>query len=178
MRDGGQRATEGTGRLDEVDEHPADVQAQRDAHRLTPRPSCVQPACVVPDPFGEVPFATVVRLPVRGVVREVLCRCPGGLEHLPYEALRRTAPHDAPLVQVEDVRQVGEVQSAVEQGRVRVLEGEPALDEGARRTLDRWAESVHVVGLGLVGLGHRTHRATASSRPPVCQNTVVVLGSS
>ena len=57
---------------DQVEQLVAQVQPQRDPHRLAPRPAGVQPARVVTDSLDEEALTAVVRLAERRVVREVL----------------------------------------------------------------------------------------------------------
>ena len=69
------------GGLDQVDELVAQVQPQRDPHRLPARPAGVQPAGVVADLADEVALAAVVRLAVApGRTGTRRPACPIGLQ--------------------------------------------------------------------------------------------------
>ena len=106
---------EGSGLGDQLDELAAQVQPQRDPGRLPPRPPGMQPPCDITDPGNEVVLAGVVRLAVGGVIGKLVG---GDFVHLEQQrqqlALSRHR-HDAAPGQVQHVRQVGQVQAAVQE---------------------------------------------------------------
>ena len=97
-----------------IDENAAQVQAERYPDGLPPGASRVQPAGIRAEPGGEVAFAGVVGLTVRGIIGELARR---DFERLQQEREQRpggSLGQQAMAPQVEQVRDVGEVEAAVQ----------------------------------------------------------------
>jgi hypothetical protein len=125
----GTRQREPRGRLDQVDRVPPHPQPQRDAHRLAARPAGVQPPGVVPDAGREAALPAVVDLPVHRVVAELGHRGAHRVQQHPEQPPGGRVGHHPALAQHQHVRQVGDVQAAVQQRGVGHLDGETALDQ-------------------------------------------------
>ncbi len=113
----------------------------------------------------EEPLPRVVRLPEGRVVREVLSVCLLDLEQQPEQVARRRRRNDASAQEIEDVSDVGEVETLMQERRIRVLQREATRDQlGGCGSLRRAAAS---------GRCHhcapRVSAIKAATTPPVCQ---------
>ena len=160
------------GGLDEAGEVIPQPQPEGDPDRLPPRAPGVQPAGHVTGALGEVLLPGVVRLAVGGVVGKLAGRDRHGVEHQGQHAAHSGRRDHARRAEVEQVREVGEVDPMVQHRGVGVLQREPGRDQlggrGPGRRPGRRAR-----GLRRGGRHRATSRAaaTTSSMPPVCQNT-------
>ena len=154
---------------DQLDQLAPEVEAQGDAGRLPPRPAGVQPARDVADARDEVVLPRVVGLAEGGVVGEVLGRDLLDVEQEAEQVPLRLGRDDAAAREVEHVGDVGEVEPAVQEGRVGVLQREAGFDQLRRRAALRRAPLAGAAGCGHAQASVRWARA--GSRPPVCQKT-------
>ena len=96
----------------------------------------MQPAGVVAEPLHEVGLPAVVGVAVPGVVREVLGGDgPNDVEDGADDPGRRPGRDHPALGEHQQVREVGHVEAVVQEGGVRNLEGEAALDQLTGRGL-------------------------------------------
>ncbi len=92
----------------------AQSESQRDPCGLAAGAARMQPAGVVAQQPDEPAFAAVVDLAERGIVRELRRRDPQRLEGSPQQGAQRFVGYDLAGAQVEQVRQIGEPQPAVQ----------------------------------------------------------------
>ena len=129
----------------------------------------MHPTGSISDQLCEVPFTAVVCFAPCRVIREVFRRRLMGLEQHPGQVLKRVVGYQASVVEVEDMRHVGQIQPMVEVRRISDLGRETGIDQrlGGSK-LGRPGKPITVIG-------HATSlRAIASIAvvtPPVCQNT-------
>ena len=156
--------------LDELEELVSDVDPQRDPGRLAPRPPGMQPPGDLAEPLDEEALARVVGLTELRVVRKVLDGHLLHLEQQPEQVTGRWRGDEPASQQIQHVSDVGEVQTLVEEGRVRILQGEPAVDQFSCGRALWWAAAP--------GRWHHdapcVRAVRAAATPPVCQNTAGV----
>ena len=170
--DGGE--PEAGGVADQLDDLAPDVQAQRDPHGLAAGAPGVQPARGVADPGDEVGLARVVGLAQLGVVGEVLGRRRVGLEEQRQDRLPGVVGYEAAAREVEHVPHVGQVQPAVQERGVGVLQREAGVDELGRRGRPRGARLADATcghGAPVVAGAGSPRWVRADATPPVCQRT-------
>jgi hypothetical protein len=117
----GDRRREPGGIPSEIRYKPAQQQSQGDPGSLAARPTGVQPARVIPEALDEPALAAVVELAVSGVVREFLRRDPQRLQAGAKQPAKRFGTDDASSVEIQQMRQVGEPELAMQQRRIRDL---------------------------------------------------------
>lgn len=142
--------------VNQAEQLVAQVQPHRDPGGFAPRAPGVQPAGGVAEPLDEEVLAGVVRLAKFRVVGELVrghrLRLQEQFEHLPGGGAR-----DEPAPQeVKHVRHVSEVESLVQERRVRVLQREPGLDQLRCCTADWRAAPPYRV--------HQTHPSGSAAR--------------
>ena len=129
----------------------------------------MQPTGSVSDQLCKVLFTAVVCFAPCRVIREVVRGRLMRLEQHPGQALKSVVGYQASVVEVEDVRHVGQIQPMVEVRRIGDLGSEAGIDQRlGGGELGRPGKPITVIG-------HATSlRAIASMAvviPPVCQNT-------
>ena len=155
----------------ELEQLVTEVDPQRDPCRLASRPPGVQPSGDLAEPLHEEALARVVGLPELRIVRKVLGIHLLDIEQQPDEVTPRWRGYEPSAQQIENMSDVGEVQTLVKEGRVRILQGEAAVDQ---LTCGRALWVVHICRVGAIMDAPRVSAVRAAAIPPVCQNTAGV----